>query len=762
MSVAIRRRILVAELRYTQVASSASELATNFGVSSRTIERDIAELRSSGMEIRASNGRNGGVSVGKTSSKADSNADANVDLSSHIAAEIGKLDKTGVVPQSLLLAAAIGPVFDISLIKSAAHSIKTANGQKLSHTVDQSLEILVISGILVTNLDQQFIRFVTESVRLEILRSANPDELKLVHLALGIELERRYRNDPSSAARRIALHLIQAGSPDTIDRAIKYALIAGNRCIDDNDYLEAIQWFRWIVELHTTSPTGESVLAAKIGLAKALNATSQRSGIAEAASLIRDVVNHYDSLGDRETAVVVALTEIQPISGDTQSPTDIAGMLEVVLNYQEAGQRDRGYLLAYYSQALLTERNDYAGAVAAAESSMDISKVFVDERLRMKADQARLVLDAKLGKIESAIGLADSIITRAISAEDIQIELQSRFHLVTNLTLIGRVQAATTAADEMLSRSSQFKVETRLEQSLGILASLDMIQGNFGSALERAGRARRQFGGTSWTVLPAVLTGVYDGIRSGFISEPPEGTHNKISRWRLDFEMSFLEFSLGNSDPTPIQLQNLRRLIQDFDNSGGAQNSLAIRLAVEPLLDAYEGDTANVTKWLQSKSEFARIIVGFSGVPVSSIMGLAAARIGQLDLANSYFDTAIELSRKSGAAPQLACALINQAQLGNTSAKEWADSPSLVEAREIVERIGIAPLARRIGAVEDSYDGAPPDRDDPLTKRERDVLVLIARGRTTREIGELLFITESTVTRHTTNILEKIDARNRV
>jgi two-component system, NarL family, nitrate/nitrite response regulator NarL len=49
-----------------------------------------------------------------------------------------------------------------------------------------------------------------------------------------------------------------------------------------------------------------------------------------------------------------------------------------------------------------------------------------------------------------------------------------------------------------------------------------------------------------------------------------------------------------------------------------------------------------------------------------------------------------------------------------------------------------------------------------LTPRERDVLTLVARGQTNREIGAALDIAENTVRRHLQNILEKLHLRNRV
>jgi DNA-binding NarL/FixJ family response regulator len=51
---------------------------------------------------------------------------------------------------------------------------------------------------------------------------------------------------------------------------------------------------------------------------------------------------------------------------------------------------------------------------------------------------------------------------------------------------------------------------------------------------------------------------------------------------------------------------------------------------------------------------------------------------------------------------------------------------------------------------------------DALTDRESEIVKLIAEGHTSRQIAELLVISERTVERHRENILEKLDMRDRV
>jgi DNA-binding NarL/FixJ family response regulator len=57
---------------------------------------------------------------------------------------------------------------------------------------------------------------------------------------------------------------------------------------------------------------------------------------------------------------------------------------------------------------------------------------------------------------------------------------------------------------------------------------------------------------------------------------------------------------------------------------------------------------------------------------------------------------------------------------------------------------------------------APPNEVAELSERERDVFRLMARGLSNAEIGQELFISETTVKTHVTHILSKLQLRDRV
>jgi len=110
--------------------------------------------------------------------------------------------------------------------------------------------------------------------------------------------------------------------------------------------------------------------------------------------------------------------------------------------------------------------------------------------------------------------------------------------------------------------------------------------------------------------------------------------------------------------------------------------------------------------------------------------------------------------------------------LKDTSAEE------LVQAIESVHR-GESPLQPSVAAKLVARFTRVPEAADPaapvtspaaphvtgpaaeLTDREREIVRLLARGDSNREIGEALFITEGTVKNHVSNILSKLALRDR-
>lgn len=81
----------------------------------------------------------------------------------------------------------------------------------------------------------------------------------------------------------------------------------------------------------------------------------------------------------------------------------------------------------------------------------------------------------------------------------------------------------------------------------------------------------------------------------------------------------------------------------------------------------------------------------------------------------------------------------------------WWDSTATTEIRAAMVRNPMAPMPSKT---------AQP-LENPLTKREQEILALIAAGKSNQEIGEILYIAPGTVRVHVHAILQKLEVRDR-
>ncbi len=151
---------------------------------------------------------------------------------------------------------------------------------------------------------------------------------------------------------------------------------------------------------------------------------------------------------------------------------------------------------------------------------------------------------------------------------------------------------------------------------------------------------------------------------------------------------------------------------------------------------------------------------------VDRVLGLLAHTMGQLDLAVGHYEDALAICRK-GFLAELAWTCCDYADTlfpRNKPGDREKAMHMLDESLTISAELGMRPLADRaqdrldqLATTETESPGYP----DGLSQREVEVLRLLSEGKSNREIGEELVITEGTVRRHVSNIFDKIGVANR-
>jgi DNA-binding CsgD family transcriptional regulator/tetratricopeptide (TPR) repeat protein len=140
-------------------------------------------------------------------------------------------------------------------------------------------------------------------------------------------------------------------------------------------------------------------------------------------------------------------------------------------------------------------------------------------------------------------------------------------------------------------------------------------------------------------------------------------------------------------------------------------------------------------------------------------LGMLAATLGDWDRAEDHFQRATELNRRTGMLTWL-CHTLHQHGRARLARGDGAGAgPLLNEAAALAEARGLRALLGRIRALEPP--AATAGLPDGLSAREAQVLGLVARGLSNREIGGTLHISEHTAANHIRSILRKTGCANR-
>lgn len=170
------------------------------------------------------------------------------------------------------------------------------------------------------------------------------------------------------------------------------------------------------------------------------------------------------------------------------------------------------------------------------------------------------------------------------------------------------------------------------------------------------------------------------------------------------------------------------------------------------------GDTDAAARSVDALAELAR------SSQSRLLWGLLAASHGALLLARDDVDRAVPLLREASSTFQhLECPYeVARARMAlGTAARQAGDEQTAVleleAAAATFARLGARPDAERASALA----GSAPQNPQALSDREIEVLQLVARGMSNRDIAAALVISEHTVRRHLSNLFRKIGVTSR-
>ena len=653
----------------------------------------------------------------------------------------------------LELTATAGPEFGLDVVRAGAG---LGEGELLD-----ALEEAVHSGMLEELGGPPLTyRFTHELVRRALYDRLSGVRRGELHLRVGEALERG--EDRSVRALADLAHHFAAAAPfDGAGRGVHYNVLAARAASGALAFDEATARLRTALDLHVDTPTERAEISLELGEAShragkavdALEAFRQTVAIAREVGdgrlLARAAIGYEDACwrpGITDQGAAELLEEAATVLGDERSTLRVGVLSGLARALDFRGKQERGAAVRSSAVAMARELDDRAGlAITLARCYWSRGTSSLDEILTMLDEAAEL--GRELGNTEI---LAEAMAWRTPALVAV-CDLEGARRQIEAL----RETAEQTAQPFMLHVAEHYG------------SAIALCDGHLDEAEDRAQRSHE------WSRLLTGrdAAGVY-GIEmfsvrreQGRLAELAPvirilGAHSRLGGpWRPGLVSVLVELGMEAE-----ARRELARVVAEGLEPFRESLWLA---ALTYLTDACAalGDQAAAAMVYPELEPLAggNVMIGHLVACYGSAdryLGMLAATLGEWDRAEAHFERAMELNRRMGAKTWLAHTAYEYARLLLARGSGARDPAELLgEAAALARQIGMPALlgrVRRLSAV--PTEGG---RRDGLSPRELQILALVARGHTNREIGGELFISEHTAANHMRSILRKTGCGNR-
>jgi ATP/maltotriose-dependent transcriptional regulator MalT len=417
-----------------------------------------------------------------------------------------------------------------------------------------------------------------------------------------------------------------------------------------------------------------------------------------------------------------------------------------------------GLLLVLTARDQLRQ-GDVDAASQAASRASELARQFNDPDLNVFSRLTRALVHARRGQPIEAASLFDEIMVGVtidnVSPIAVGVAYCAVIEACRALFDFSRAREWTTALDRWVSRRPH-------------------IVAFRGKCLVHRSEILRQSGAWSEALVEAERACVWSGAHESSFKYPAGAAFYELAeihRLRGDMEeaaaayrsasehgqvpepgMTLLHFAQGKRD---IAATSIRRLLSEQQ---GSLSRAEVLLAAAEILTVVD----DLTTARAAADELSRISEKF---PAPALRAFAAQAAGTLHLAEGDLPAALSALREAWTlwqeleVPYYAARV--RVQLGQACRQLGDHVTATFEfnaARQFFERVTAQPDVAR---VDELLHVAGKNDEHVLSPRERQVIELVAKGKTNREIARQLSISERTVDRHVSNILLKLNLPTR-
>lgn len=593
-----------------------------------------------------------------------------------------------------------------------------------------------------------------------------PGERVALHAAYGGALS----EDPGLAgpgqdiAPMLAYHWHAAHD---LPRALSASIDAGRRAAETFAPTEAQRHFERGLELwpqvaDASERTGMD--AVELGRLAA-DAAYQAGAVERSLSLLDEALGTLGDSGEPVRRAQLLERRARAVR-DLGREQEAVEMLEaaVVLLGDEPSEA-RASALAALAQVLA--RRELEGAVPAAEHAVAAAVAAGCER---EAAIARITLGsvrASLGDPHGGLALVLEGLAGAQAVGDMDVALRGYVNASDAQAMLGRHEEAIATAGEGIALAER----SGFARTLGAF-----LAGNRAESLIPLGR---------WAEADAELARVIrDGSGPGIFAANVHELQARLHAGRGRYDdaaasVAAARRALGDETANLQFLLPLAFLDADIARARGDTEQARAHIAAA-LGGGPEGWSSRyvwpviwmgmrVAAELEAADELLAMAGRVEGAELPAARAyLVLARAERARLAGSdpvaAWRVAVAETRAAGDPHLLAYALLQLAEVHAAGGERGLAGEEVAEAVALAERLGAAPLAEAAAALARRARLTPAQpADDPygLTAREREVLGLVAEGRSNGQIAEALFISRKTASVHVSNILAKLGASTR-
>ena len=573
--------------------------------------------------------------------------------------------------------------------------------------------------------------------------------------------------------QRLAVHYVASQAITGINRAVEYSLLAGEEALRLVEFAPASQHFQQVLELTANKEINSARAQALGGMWKLSSRTAHESEIGGLVPLLVESFDYYLQNGDTERAVDLASWATTPYTS-TRGVDEVMGRaLELVAPDSLAA----GHLFSRKISTAYMERRALKEAEDSFEKAVRIATRYSNKELELIATAAML---SAYGHSES--GMTDdaqntrggqSLIMRGVElandSSNLFFESVLLFRAIVWYTTAGDLQTAWSHMRRAREIDELIKSPNRAATNLSVESALYADEGSWDKSRSSAEEALS----IDETAVRPMAVAIRVEYETGNFDRAQDyldriNSHRTAGPTSHPYVASLQALSLARNFEITGNRSNLAkaRSISEPIIEAGAPTGSAERHHREVLMEvAIHSDDLDL-----AKKHFAPLrkmgYGGDFGFGFERALANGATMLGNFEEAESIFTETLDKRRNAGNGPELAwtCHDYSVFLLRRNHAGDLDNAHLLVdEANKIVNRLGMPPLKAKLESLLDDLLKHAGKASLPagLSKREVEVLKLVAVGMTNARIADELFISTHTVVRHVSNIMSKTESSSR-